>query len=306
MSDLAILSLDALDAARAAAISQRALDHALAADAELVVAPIAGDAVLLGAFQRACELGAGIRPLAARGTGGPAVRATDGVLFVHLALARVDALVACDAERLVNRHVRPLLAAIGRVAAPARFFGRDWIAVAHRPAGLVAFAHDATTGRAAFEAFVGVEAPFALGARASFLGKAPGALAELAGKRVQTAHVARAVVDAYAGAWGARVIAGSALDASAPPAPLADEPPWGAAREDAIGLVAAGRDRAGALRVGGEIMASRDAVAALERGLAAGAHELDALAARAFAPPAVLVGARPETIVAALREVLAQ
>jgi hypothetical protein len=175
-----------------------------------------------------------------------------------------------------------------------------------RPAGLVAFAHDATTGRATFEAFVAVEATPYAGARASFMGKAPGTLAELAGKTVQIARVGRAVVDAYASAWDAevrRVDAGA--PEGAPPAP--DEPPWTSIREDAIGAVAAGRDRAGVLRVGGELMASRDALAAAERGASRPGADASAVVRDAFAAPGVvLFGAKAETIAAALRDALGQ
>ena len=45
---------------------------------------------------------------------------------------------------------------------------------------------------------------------------------------------------------------------------VADEEPWAATREEAIGTIGAGRDRAGRLRIGGELMASVDALARLE------------------------------------------
>jgi hypothetical protein len=51
------------------------------------------------------------------------------------------------------------------------------------------------------------------------------------------------------------------------------ELPWAATRDEAIGVVAAGRDREGRMRVGGELMASRDAIARLEREIALAAGD---------------------------------
>jgi hypothetical protein len=45
------------------------------------------------------------------------------------------------------------------------------------------------------------------------------------------------------------------------------DPPWEATCEEAIGLVGAGRDARGVLRVGGDLLVSRDALARLEERL---------------------------------------
>jgi hypothetical protein len=73
------------------------------------------------------------------------------------------------------------------------------------------------------------------------------------------------------------------------------DPPWTATREEAIGIVAAGRDRTGLVRVGGELMASRDVITRLESEIAAAAGDsaridraVDALAA----PEVAMLGVR--------------
>ncbi len=243
-------------------------------DARLLVAVPSTEAIVLGAFQRRSELSAlgpevAALPVYRRGSGGAAARVGPGTVWVRLALARPDALVSCTADKLLNRHVRPLLRALGRVASvPVHYFGRDWISAAHRPVALVAFAHDASSGEASFEALVAVRTPFALHDRASFMGKPPATLEEIARRPIDVVAVARAITSAYRG------LTTDVREDSAPVAPsradvVGEEPAWAAVREEAIGIVACGRDDAGRLRVGGELMASRDAIARLEDRLAA-------------------------------------
>ncbi|HZU82712.1 MAG TPA: hypothetical protein VE987_07340, partial [Polyangiaceae bacterium] len=191
-----------------------------------------------------------------------------------------------------NRYVRPLLRALtGSMAGAlsARFFGRDWIAVGHRPAAWVGFAHDATTRRTLFEAFVAVRAPFATGDRASFRGRPPGTLESIAAATFDPERVARAVADAYARGADAAV-----MDAPAPLVEDADaedvrgDPPWAATRDEAIGIVGAGPDARGRLRVGGDLLVSRDALARLEsRAAAAGAAELGRVVDETLGAPGV-------------------
>jgi len=293
-------------------------------DAELTVATLSGEAIVLGAFQRPGDVDPAVSgglPVLRRGSGGAAVRVGPGTIWVNLALARPDALVPCEPSKLLNRYVRPLLKALGRSGAPASYFDRDWVAVAHRPAAMVAFAHDATTGACAFHAFVAVTTPFALGDRASYRGKSPGTLADLVGKS-DPAPIAAAIAEAYeahAAAEPRPQPAAFARSANAPPreahgrgggsraervrgalGPHKEEadPPWGSVLEEAIGPVAAGRDARGRMRVGGDLMASRDAIARLEDGLAAlgpGASEEDVGAlvdATLSAPGVALFGVR--------------
>jgi len=208
-------------------------------------------------------------------SGGALVRVGPGTLHVLLALANPAVMFPCDAARLANRYVRPLLRALTQSGAPAAFFGRDWVSVAHRPAGAVGFAHDARTGRAVFEAFVAVRTPFS-SPRASFLGKTPGTLEEIGRRAFDSAALAPGIARAYEAAAGGTSGELSPREPS-PDGPsdaaLRAEPAWTSCVEEVIGPVCAGRDRAGVLRLGGDFMASRDAVAQVEADMARLAHD---------------------------------
>jgi hypothetical protein len=282
-----------------AAHSRAALDRPLEHPGELWTAVAGDEALLLGAFQRDAGFPQA-SPRLKRGSGGPAVRMGPGSIHVALALSHPGALVPCDEKRIVNRSVRPLLRALTRVGATAQFFGRDWISVDHRPAAWVGFAHDATTRRTLFEAFVAVRTPFHTGPSPSFRGKEPGTLEELVGRAIDPGRVVDAIVEAYVAAWAVapveravpgppsgereqandRARAGSgereqANDrAKAPSGELehASDPPWTATVEEAIGTLGAGLDADGVFRVGGDLLVSRDALARLE---ARAPHVLD-------------------------------
>jgi hypothetical protein len=249
-----------LSASEIAAFSQTALDRDLTADAELLVAAPRDEAVVLGAFQRKSEVTIDL-PLVRRGSGGAAARVSPGGVWVALALRRVAALEpSCNVDNILNRHVRPLLRAIGA----AHYFGRDWIAVAHRPVALVAFGYSQRTGHALFEALVGVTTPFALAPRASFRGKEPTTVGRLE---------LEAIAGAYVAGHERRLLTNDVLatgDARAAAIPIDDDPPWTATRDEPIGLLGAGRDGKGRMRVGGEIMAGREGIADLESRLAEG------------------------------------
>ena len=246
---------------RICALSHAAMDVPITGRAALSVEVAADDGVVPGAFQRSGDA-AGARHR--RVSGGSALRVAAGSVHVVLALPACDALVACEPPQLINRHVRPLLRALSRHAALAHYFGRDWISVLRRPAAFAGFAHDAGSGRAAFEAFVPVHAPLWIAARASFGGKEPASLDELSGRVVDAESLASAIRSAYGAAYGPL----DTLSAFGPSPALASEPPWTARVSEAIGEVCAGRSHAGGLCVGGEFMGSRDALAALETRLA--------------------------------------
>lgn len=267
--------------------------------------------MVLGAWQRSADAPRGdVLPRVRRGSGGPLARVGPGSVWVQLALASPTALVAdADPSTLLNRYVRPLLRALTRSGALAHYFGRDWVSVARRPAGVVAFAHDAGSGRTCLEALVGVGTAFTDAPRSSFLGKVPVALAEVA-PRATPAAVADAIAAAYAEAYAA----GAAADLTVrleEGTTLGEEPAWACRMEEAIGTVAAGRDEAGVLRLGGEWMASRDAVARVEAAVAAlgtapSSEAIAAAADDAFGDPAVaLFGVRAlasfATVLAAAR-----
>ncbi len=265
MVRLEVCRIDDVPVATLASRSATALDRELRAPGELLVAVPRDEATVLGAFQRPCEAAKAAAPLFRRGSGGAAARVGSGTVWVQLALVSPDAFVDVDASRLLNRYVRPLLRGLGRAGAAAAWFGRDWVSVSKRPAALVSFGHDARSGRALVEAFIAVTTPFPDRERGAFRGLPPATLHELTG-RGDVAALADSIAQAYELEYrGARSDRASdesnALE-------IEPEPPWAATRDEAIGIVAAGPDRTGRLRVGGELMASRDAVARLEDGLA--------------------------------------
>jgi hypothetical protein len=245
-----------------AAHSRAALDRPLAHPGELWIALAHDDALVLGAFQRATGCPPGAR--VARGSGGPTVRLGPGTVHLALALAHPGALVPCDEKRIVNRAVRPLLRALTRVGALAHFFGRDWISVQHRPVAWVGFGHDATTRRTLFEAFLAVSTPFHVAERPSFLGKTPGTLEEIVGKTFDRQRIVDAIVDAYAASWTVEPVEAAPASAPADDRQHADDLPWAATVEEAIGPLGAGPDAHGAFRLGGDLLVSRDALARLE------------------------------------------
>lgn len=260
-----------LGVAELCAMSRAGLDRPLLHDAELVVAVPSDEGLVFGAYQRSSEVFADGAPrpsLHRRGSGGAEAGVGTGTVWLQLALAQSGALVPCPPERLINRYVRPLLRAITKLGVLAHYFERDWVSGLKRPVAQIAFAHDASTGRAYVEAIVAVTTPFAIRARASTLGKEPATLAEL-GMRGDPATLADAIVASYESAYGA---ATGELSVTPPPSDHADglatDPPWTSTRAEAIGIVGAGRDRLGRLRVGGELMVSRDALASLEAALA--------------------------------------
>lgn len=242
--------------------------------ARLVVAVPDAPATVLGAFERQTAAGAFVR----RGSGGAPVTIGRGTIWLQLALDRPDALVACRADQLLNRYVRPVLRAIGKVSrVPASYFGRDWISLGGHPVGLVSFAHDVTTNRCLFEAILAVSTPFS-GPRASFRERSPATI------DAPPDRLAALLREAFG--------PGAAASVRAEPEAIAIEPAWTATVEEALGTIGAD-----ASRLGGELVASRDAVASVAHRLAEGA-DVDA-ALEAF-DGAQLFGARIE----ALRDLL--
>ena len=242
--------------------------------ARLVVAVPSATATVLGAFERQTVPGTFVR----RGSGGAPAEIGPGTIWLQLALERPDALVACRADQLLNRYVRPVLRAIGKVSrVPASYFGRDWISLGGHPVGLVSFAHDVATNRCLFEAILAVSTPFS-GPRASFREKAPATI------DAPPDRLASLLREAF-GPGAVASVGETELVQSI-------EPAWTATVDEALGTIGADPTR-----LGGELVASRDAVAQVERRLVEGAT-VDA-ALEAFAG-AQLFGARID----ALRDVL--
>lgn len=285
---------DRLPLIELSALSASGLDRPLAHDAELVVASLAGEGTVYGATQRACDAPAAPGERWSRSSGGHAVRAGEGTLYVGLALARPGALVACEPPRLFNRYVRPVLKALGRSGALAHYFDRDWISVGHRPVAALGLAHDAGSQRALVEVFVALTRPFAVDPTgATFAGKAPATVVEAAGREIPARALSEGIAAAFGEAFGHAVVPHEPARGAPRPPPLGPE--WDARAAEAIGDVTAGHDDEGALRIGGAWMASRDAIAGLEADLAASVDDegdARAIDARLTAPGVVTFGVR--------------
>jgi hypothetical protein len=250
-----------------AAWSRAALDLPLDGP-ELWVHEVSTRALVLGAFERE-ERGERGTPLVRRGSGGPGVLVGPGTVHVALALTHPAELVACEPGKLVNRYVRPLLRALTRLGATAHYFGRDWVSVRHRPAAWMGFAHDAASRRSLVEAFVAVSTPFAT-ARPSFLGKEPGTLESITGRSIAGMRIVDGIVDGYARAYDREpVVLAKPLDIDVASRAPSNDPPWRATAEEAVGELGAGPDGEGVFRLGGALLASRDAVAQAEARAAA-------------------------------------
>ena len=65
------------------------------------------------------------------------------------------------------------------------------------------------------------------------------------------------------------------------------DPPWAATVDEGIGVVGAGPDARGRFRVGGDLLASRDAIGALEASLEGSKEDVAALVDAALAAPHV-------------------
>jgi len=252
--------------------------HSTKAEALALVAPIVGEGIALGAFQRVRSTldlarleGSGMS-VVRRATGGPALRVGRGHVFVALELRGPDALGGvADPGRALNRHVRPILRALtslGDVAATSG--GRDLILARGVPIAWVGVGHERATRRTTLEAIINVTRSFALdpaldlahGAIAPrFNGATPTTLEETLGRKVDPAEVVEAILQELTAAAG-----GDAAKLALPSLPTTrvnpDELPFTAMVEEAIGLLGALVER-NAVVVGGDLMASSDALAEL-------------------------------------------
>lgn len=260
------------------------------AEADLFVGPVRGRAIALGRFQRAASAidvaaaSSSGELVVRRNVGGPAIRVGEGQLRVQLLLARPDALGGvADPMRALNRHVRPLLAALNTFGVGAMYGGRDVILARGAPIAWIGVAHRAGDGATEIDAYVALEASFAIepgldlsaGSIASrFLGKAPRTIAEVLGRAIDAETLAPRIADAYAEqAEGSRAHLSITL-APGGPAAVPDEPPFTAMVEEAIGLLGARYEpEHERVAIGGDLGASEDALAALERALFAAGRD---------------------------------
>jgi lipoate-protein ligase A len=297
---IALLSLQTLSAAEAAALSCAPHPIDEAHQASLLVAEITTEALLLGAFER--NLDAGGLPVFRRGSGGGAAHVGPGVVFVQLVLRSPSALTPAGPDQILNRYVRPVLRALTRTGSLAHYFGRDFLSVKRTPAALAAFAHTQATQQTVVELFIGADRDvFGDTPRASFAGKTSASLRALTGRPTDVPGLVDAIREAFASAYGhALVPTPCALPAS--PSPLALEAPWSTSIDEAIGPVFAGKDASSNLRLGGTFMASQDVIAHVERLAAEGATE-DQQQQVLHAPGVALFGLRdPSNLLRALRQ----
>ena len=253
-----------------------------ATSAAVVGAELAGDARVLGAYQRREDALVTQAPVLRRETGGPAVVAGEGVTYLALALRDASALMACPRDRVLNRNVRPFLAALRRFHGAAHYFGREWISLDKRPVGLVAWTRR-PSGAVLLEAFLGVARTFAVpddelahppGAP-RMLGKAPITLREALSPLPSARELALALAEACASMTPheleERAIAPSPGLASATHPGMR----WSRPREVPIGLVRAGlaidaRGVVEAAALTGDFFQDTDAPERLEAALVGG------------------------------------
>ena len=259
-----------------------------------MLAPLAGDALLLGRFQRARttidldkarEQGL---PVLRRLGGGRAIRVGRGILGVLLGVPDLGSLLPkpIGPDKVLNRYVRGLCAGITTTGVAAHYFGRDFVSADHRQ--LAVLSQDGSpAGAAVLEAFVAfdrsLEVPSDLARfrphtdpRAG--GPAHVALCELA-PQVTVAGVASAIASGYARVHKCELIDEElpfSEDGALEPAPLVAEQESSLVasgpHEVPIGfleaLVRVDRDRIAEARLRGDFIAPAFAVSALETSLA--------------------------------------
>lgn len=152
-------------AAEALARSSALLEAASDGACRLSASVVQGGALVLGARQRAgrvadlaaCEA-SGVTVLRRRTTGAAVMLPSQSIVWT-LSLPHVAALFSdATLATLLNRNVRLFLKGLLAAGAKAAYFGRDHIAVGHRPA--VGLGYEVTRdGRVLVEAFAGYDGP---------------------------------------------------------------------------------------------------------------------------------------------------
>jgi len=280
-------------------------DHALAVGAALVHtlsperpvalygATLQGAALVLGRYQRLSQAlprdNAGHVPVLRRSSGGSTVHAGAGISYVALALQHRSALMACPAQRLLNRNVRGALQGLRLAGVPANYFGRDFLSFEARPAVYVGWDAD-EAGGVLLEFFVSDSRSCWLAAHESgypvrqedvLRGRAPTTLVESAAS-AQGVQALEKIAEGYAKGFHAvwqreaetqglkQPDSNAVAGVVSPREELSLGLSWSQPFEEAIGFVSAGvaLDAAGkfaALRLAGDFFAHRACAAALER-----------------------------------------
>lgn len=231
------------------------------------VAPIVGDGIALGRFQRARSTldlarleGSGLS-LVRRKSGGGALRVGRGQVYVSIEMATAG----IEPSRILNRNVRPLLRALTSLSHIAvTSGGREVMLARGEPIGWVGVHHEVDSGATGLEAIINVSRTFELDPNVNLQTgaiqprfKTPRTLQEMLDRQVTEEEVVAAIVrELGVDEW-------FTADAPVPRVDM-DEAPFTAMIEEAIGLIGAIRE-SDRIAIGGDLMASHDALAALER-----------------------------------------
>jgi hypothetical protein len=263
-------------------------------EAAVYVAPIVGEGILLGRFQRVRSTvdvraleGSGLT-LVRRKSGGPALRVGRGQIYVSLELQSPAALGGVnDPGRSLNRHVRPLLRALTLAASvTATSGGRDVILLRGEPVARVFVHHHRATGATGLEAIINVSRTSDLDPAVDLaygaVDRAPSkTMNYVVGRELAPAAIVEAIVRELAAAAGGDVAPFDPAGITTRVDP--EEPPFTAMIAESIGLIGAvvERDR---VAIGGDLMASDDAVDALSLALSGviDGGEIGAIIDRAF------------------------
>jgi hypothetical protein len=145
----------------AAALGDALLRRADRGEAWLSGSLVEGPVVVLGARQRRSAVTV-FPEVVRRRTTGTAAWIGRRALWCSLALPAVDALYDdATLATLLNRNVRPWLRGFTRSGIPAAYFGREWIAVSHRPAAVLGYDFS-PSGAVLLEMIAGWDDPVAL------------------------------------------------------------------------------------------------------------------------------------------------
>lgn len=231
------------------------------------VAPIVGEGIALGRFQRVRSTldlprleGSGLS-LVRRRTGGAALRVGRGQVYVAIDYETANV----EPSRFLNRYVRPLLRALTSLSNIAvTSGGREVMLARGEPIGWVGVHHEKATGASGLEAVVNVSRTFELDPTVDL---AHGAI-EPRFKRSRTLHemLDRPVtVEEVVEAIARELEISGTFEALAPIARVdSDEPAFTAMVEESIGLIGAVKER-DRIFIGGDLMASHDVLEALGR-----------------------------------------
>jgi hypothetical protein len=228
-------------------------------------------------------------------TGTAAYFAGRGIICT-LALPHVGALVPdATASTLLNRNVRGLLRGFAKLGAPAHYFGREWIALGGRPAGVLGFdMHE--DGAVLIELFAGIDASMAVPSSLAspfeqtmdrYLGKLPASLQDVAKRRLDPIDIANGLVEGVLRQAGAtatptapafaplRLLSSASLDDDPTPLGYTSLPP----RRVPIGWIDVAAKRTSDARsvwLGGDVLTATFALDAIACAAASGVpHAVD-------------------------------